>query len=62
MKIGVKKYNITTVFSRGLYCGPRNSSRKVLLDVFGFCLGYARSRFFLKMEQFGPEHEPIAMN
>lgn len=46
MKIGVKKYNISTVFSRGLYCGPRNSSRKVLLDVFGFCLGYAR--FFFK--------------
>lgn len=60
MKIEVKKYNISTVFSRGLYCGPRNSSRKVLLDVFRFCLGYAR--FFLKMEQFGPEHEPIAMN
>lgn len=60
MKIGVKKYNISTVFSRGLYCGPRNSSRKVLLDVFGFCLGYAR--FLKKMEQFGPEHEPIVMN
>lgn len=46
MKIGVKKYNILIVFSRGLYCGFRNFSRKVLFDVFGFCLGYVR--FFLK--------------
>lgn len=61
MKIGVKN-TIYQLFLAEVYIVVPEIlvAKCCLMFSVSACMGYAR--FFLKMEQFGPEHEPIAMN